>query len=407
MKWQTTIGKAFEINKDAGIYGTFAEIGAGQETVNFFYKAGLASQTVAKSMSAYDMTVSDEIYGKQNRYVCKERLVTMLNREYHLLERRLKRKAGNKTCFFAFATTAATSTKRKDSLFSNNQHAWMGLRFQTKPLQAFNDIIFHVNCLDKSRLQQHEALGILGVNLVYAGFHCKNNPKKLISSLTENLSDSRIEIHGMSCIGPAFKQFSTPLVNLESLSQNLSSMVFFPDSEHCEFLSDIVFEKSLVILYGDPNLRKNFKEKKAGFLKSLSLGEKQTALISFIPKKQLKIPSFKRQLKELCKNGFSVLTAPDLPLEELKKLISLYTVKPVTFIVSENYFIKKLFDVRFYKNKSLLKSLGLLFDRKTKVAVLSKNKNFSVQTHKLKANQEHILKDYLTAKKQLVDIKFF
>ena len=407
MKWQTTIGKAFEINKNASIYGAFAEIGAGQETVNVFYKAGMASQTVAKSMSAYDMTVSDEIYGKQSRYVCKDRLFTMLNHEYPLLEKRLKKKIGKKTCFFVFATTAVTSTRKKDTLLSSNQHAWMGLRFQAKPLQTLNDIIFHVNCLDKNRLQQHEALGILGVNLIYACFHYKDNPKRFISSLTENLSGTRIEIHGMTCSGTAFKKFSPPLVNLEILSQNLSPLAYFPEVEKSEYLSDATFEKSLVILYGDKNLTKSFKEKKISFLNSLSLSEQMSACISFAPKEQFnKKSSIQSYLKELCKNNLSVLIAPDLPLEELKKLLSLYTHKALTFVVSEEYFTKKMFDSHFYKNCSLLKSLGLLFDQKTKVAVFSKDKNFSVQNQKLKSNQEHILKNYLVAKKQILDIKF-
>ena len=231
MNRQTSLGKAFEINKNTNIYGTFAEIGAGQETVNFFYRAGLASQTVAKSMSAYDMTFSDEIYGKQDRYVCKNRLITMFNHEYRLLEKRLKKKSENKTCFFVFAITAVTSNKRKQSIFSNNQHAWMGLRFQTQPGEKFNDIIFHVNCLDKNRLQQYEALGILGVNLIYASFYHKNNPKKFIESLTENLTHSRLEIHGISCTGPALKKFTNSILNLDTLSQKLSSLVFFPTAK--------------------------------------------------------------------------------------------------------------------------------------------------------------------------------
>lgn len=393
---QTSLNKAFEINKNQGIYGTFAEIGAGQETVNFFYRAGLASQTVAKSMSAYDMTVSDEIYGKQNRYVCKNRLLTMLNREYCLLEKRLKKKIGSKTSFFVFATTAVTSSKKRTtSLFSNHHHAWMGLRFQNKPSEAFNDIIFHVNCLDKSRLQQHEALGILGVNLIYAGFYCKNKAKNLISSLTENLSGSRVEIHGIACSGPAFKNFSTQILNLETLSQGLSSMAFFTNNKTSEFLSDVIFDKSLVVLYGDRNLINNFKQKKEQFLKTLGLTPSQTAVISFIPETQLTKPSFK--------HNFPVLTASEQTLEELKELISSYTLKPIIFIVNENYFTQKMFKSNDRKDKYLLKSLGILFDKKTKLAVLSKNKSFFVAKFKLKKDQA--LKDYLVTKKQIVDLK--
>ena len=406
MKLQTTIGKAFEINRDPSIYGTFAEIGAGQETVNFFYKAGLASQTVAKSMSAYDMTVSDQIYGKQNRYVCKNRLLTMLNHEYRLLDKRLKKSLGGKSRFFVFATTAATSTRKKDTLFSNSQHAWMGLRFQSKPLEKANDITFHVNCLDKNRLQQHEALGILGVNLVHACFQYKNNPKKIISSLIENLSGSRIEIHAMSCSGPAFKNFSSHLINLEILSQNLSSLAFFPSEEKSEFISDVIFNKSLVIIYKSNHFIREFKSKKTHFSKSLGLEANKTTFITFVPKNQLSPSQLKKQLRELCKNNFSVLIADDKPLEELKQLISLYSFKPLTFVLSKDYFTQKMFDSRFYKNRSVLTSLGLLFDKKTKVAVFSKNKNFSVKTHTFKSYpQEQILKDYLVKKKKIIDVK--
>ncbi|MCZ0931862.1 MAG: hypothetical protein OXJ52_01750, partial [Oligoflexia bacterium] len=232
MKGQTSFGKAFEINRNPAIYGTFAEIGAGQETVNFFYKAGLASQTVAKSMSAYDMTVSDEIYGKQNRYVCKDRLINMLNHEYRLLDRRLKKKRGDKTCFFAFAVTAATSNKKTNSAVSNNQRAWMGLRFQSASKGALNNVLFHVSCLDKSRLQQHEALGVLGVNLIHSSFYRKSSPKQFITALSENLPGSRLEIHGMTCSGPAFKNFSDLAINLEVLSQKASPLAFFPNSKN-------------------------------------------------------------------------------------------------------------------------------------------------------------------------------
>ena len=406
MKSQTTIGKAFEINKNTGIYGAFAEIGAGQETVNFFFKAGLASQTVAKSMSAYDMTVSDQIYGKQNRYVCKDRLITMLNHEYHLLDKRLKRKIGKKTRFFVFATTAVTSTRKKDNISSERQQAWMGLRFQAKPSQVFNEIIFHVNCLDKNRLQQHEALGILGVNLIYSGFHWKNNPIKLISSLKENLSHSRIAIHAMSCLGPAFKNVSAPSLNLELLSQQLSSMAFFSSEKKSEFLTDATFEKKMVILYGVEDLVKKFQKQKSKYLNYLSLEEKKSAFILFVPKEQLmKKNSPERFLKDFCAKGFSVLTTSDLLLEDLKIRLNSYNSKPLLFIISEKDFKEKLFDSRFYKNRFLLKSLGTIFDRKTKVAVLSKEKGFSVEKYKLKAQQEQILKDYLVQKKQILNLK--
>lgn len=403
MKAQSSIEKAFAINNKTNIYGTFAEIGAGQETVNFFYKAGRASQTVAKSMSAYDMTVSDEIYGKQSRYVSKERLMTMLNREYHLLERRLKKSIGKKTCFFAFATTAAVSTKKNKSRFSNNQHAWMGFRFQAQPQKAFNDIVFHVNCQDKSRLQQYEALGRLGVNLIYAGFHYRNNPKKLISSLSDNLSGLRVDIHGLSLTGPAFKNISPLLINLETLYQNLSSMVFFPNSQSSEFLLDAVFGKNILILYEDSEITKMFKRNRTRWLKKLSLNSNQTVVIYFVPKSKSK--NLKNQMSHLCKDKTAVLVSSDKSLADLKKRISSYTNKTIHFIVSEDYFTKKMFNPRLHKNQSLLQSLAEIFNNKTKLAVLSKNKNFSLQTKKGNQNQDQTLKNYLISKKQILNIK--
>ena len=211
-KLSTTIGKAYEINKKRSIYGSFAEIGAGQETVHYFFKAGLASQTIAKSMSAYDMTFSDAIYGKQSSYVCRKRLMTMLDHEYKLLEKRLKAKQGSKTQFFAFSTTAATKSKKRASSPNMLGHAWMGLRFQMKPKSAISDITFHVSCLDEDRLNQQEALGILGVNLIYACFNYKD-PKKFISSLSDRLKKTRIAIDSISCKGPAFKKDFSKLLN--------------------------------------------------------------------------------------------------------------------------------------------------------------------------------------------------
>ena len=330
MKKQSAAVKAFEINKDPGIYGTFAEIGAGQETVNFFYRAGLASQTVAKSMSAYDMTVSDEIYGKQTRYVSKERLLTMLDREYRLLEKRLKEKTGAHTRFFVFAETAATGAQTKAS--SRHRHAWMGLRFQQKPLEPFNDIVFHVNCLDNSRLEQNESLGVLGVNLIHAGFHFENQPKRLISLLTENLSSAgKIEIQSLSCQGGAFddlsfsgKKKSKALrqkkpqqpedsslsvgLNIEIVRQNLSPLAFFPTAKGSEFLSDSAFNKRLVIIYKDKSLIKNFQEQSQSILEALELAPCPIAKPSERPRKN----KWSRLARELTrKRPFQVFSAFD------------------------------------------------------------------------------------------------
>ncbi|MBO9668740.1 MAG: hypothetical protein J7501_18215, partial [Bdellovibrio sp.] len=160
----TPVSKALRINQDLTRYGAFAEIGAGQEVARHFFQAGKASQTIAKTISAYDMIVSDDIYGREanGRYVCESRLDKMLGYEYKLLIERLGTHRGDKTCFFSFANTVATAS----SGTNKQSHGWMGVRFQAKPGGPSNDIILHVRMLDRHRLQQQEALGILGVNLI-------------------------------------------------------------------------------------------------------------------------------------------------------------------------------------------------------------------------------------------------
>ncbi|MGE0633542.1 MAG: hypothetical protein AB7O96_14105, partial [Pseudobdellovibrionaceae bacterium] len=166
---RTTQGKALFINQDLLRYGAFAEIGAGQEVARHFFQAGHASQTIAKTISAYDMIYSDEIYGKEKsgRYVCESRVKKMLEKEVSLLERRLKEVRGSKTCFFAFANTVTTGSEGNRRYC----HGWMGVKFQTKPLGPYNEIVMHVKMLDKYRLEQQESLGKLGVNLLAAAFY--------------------------------------------------------------------------------------------------------------------------------------------------------------------------------------------------------------------------------------------
>jgi len=327
----STLSKALQINQDASIYGSFAEIGAGQETANYFFKAGLASQTIAKSMSAYDMAFSDEIYGKQNRYVCKNRLITMLHHEYNLLERRLKNRS-SKTKFFAFATTAATSAQKQNLKSLYTPHAWMGLRFQVQASKPFNDIILHIHCLDTARLKQHEALGILGVNFMYACFYHYANPEKFIASLQHNLHRSQIEINSLQCVGTSLKKCSDLLMNTMLLDHKLGQCAFFTPHLKSQFIGDTIFKKSIVYLYG--NKKMIYKIQKNPKLQKIS---KKSLIICAVPKTEFSHSpaQFKIQAKHICKNTFYLLMTQELDIESLKKLSYAYTKKPVKFITSE------------------------------------------------------------------------
>src|SRR5882757_2665902 len=185
---QSTHDKAFWINLDAARYGTFAEIGAGQEVARWFFHVGGAAGTVAKTISAYDMGVSDAIYGPSDRYVSRKRLTSMLDYEFNLLLERLNATRGDKNTFFVFADTVATHS------FTRHEegHGWMGIRFQTECKAVPSEIVIHVRMLDKENVREHEALGIIGVNLMYGAFYHKDDPEVLIRSLMDNLSRERI-----------------------------------------------------------------------------------------------------------------------------------------------------------------------------------------------------------------------
>src|SRR6202451_2841495 len=190
--------KALRINLDPRWYGTVAEIGAGQEVGRWFFRVGGAAGTIAKSMSAYDMTISDAIYGHAERYVSRQRLETMLDHEYGLLIERLKEKRGGTTRFFVFAdTVVARSYSRLD-----DAHGWLGIRFQTEPGHEPSQIIVHVRLWDKENLPEQEALGILGVNLVHGSMYLHGDPATLIESLVDNVGAARTEVDMIQFSGP-------------------------------------------------------------------------------------------------------------------------------------------------------------------------------------------------------------
>jgi hypothetical protein len=212
--------KALKINLDNNIYGTFAEIGAGQEVARNFFTAGAASGTVAKTMSAYDMVFSNSIYGSEEsgRYVTKSRLDKMLQHEFDLLSERLNGPKYKGRTFFAFADTVTTLNFNK----TNDPHGWLGIRFQVTPGGEPNDIIFHVRLLDSDSGLQNNVLGVLGVNLVYAAYYYHSNVQTMIESLVDNLSVGSIEIDMVSLNGPIFKDANDRLVNLYLIAKGFS-----------------------------------------------------------------------------------------------------------------------------------------------------------------------------------------
>jgi hypothetical protein len=237
--------KALQLNLDDQKYGTLAEIGAGQEVASWFFRAGRAAGTVAKSMSAYDMKVSDAIYGRTGRYVCRERLLAMLSHEYDLLLERLASSRGDTTCFFAFADTVATCSATRD-----RGEAWVGIRFQHAPRSQPSDILLHAHLLDAVRLHEQEALGILGVNLVHGAFFSRAHPPALIASLLDDLSPRRVEVDLIRFSGPAFAGVDNRLMSLQLVEQGLTDAVMFAADGEVVQPSEVLYRKPVVVERG-------------------------------------------------------------------------------------------------------------------------------------------------------------
>ena len=238
--------KAFQINMDPRIYGAFAEIGAGQDVARRFFAVGGAAGTVAKTISAYDMTFSDAIYGACGRYVSRARLDSMLTHEYKLLIERLDEKVGGSRTFFAFADTVAARSLRRHA----ESQGWMGVRFQKQPRTEPNEIIIHVRMLDPRNLQQQEAIGIVGVNLIHGAYFLTENPEALVESLVDDLAPGRIEVDMIRFTGPDFADVDDRIMALQLVTQNLTKAALFRATGEIVNAADALYKKPLLVERG-------------------------------------------------------------------------------------------------------------------------------------------------------------
>ena len=241
-----THARALRVNLDPTQYGTFAEIGAGQEVARWFFRVGGAAGTIAKAISAYDMVFSDAIYGQSDRYVSRSRLKTMLEHEYGLLLERLNAQRGEKTRFFVFADTVATRcySRREDG------HGWLGIRFQPEPLSPASEITIHVRLTDGEAEQQQEALGIIGVNLVHGALFLHSDPSAIIASLLDGVTSARGEVDMIEFSGPAFAGVDNRLMSLELVRHGLTHAAMFAADGSVIQPSDALYKRSVLIERG-------------------------------------------------------------------------------------------------------------------------------------------------------------
>lgn len=238
--------KALEINLDESVYGTFAEIGAGQEVARYFFKAGAAAGTIAKTMSAYDKVYSDQIYGAEvsGRYVCESRLYKMLDHEYDLMEARLTKHRPD-TKFFVFADTVSAINYSR----TIKGHGWMGVRFQLRPDGPPNDLVLHVRMLDNTNNLQQQAIGKLGVNMVYACFNYHHEMDQMVKSLMDDL-DGRVVIDMLHIEGEDFTHFDDRLLSLKLVEHGLSEVAIFNEKGRSVHVSEFLYKKSVIVVRG-------------------------------------------------------------------------------------------------------------------------------------------------------------
>ncbi len=374
MRTKTTQEKALDINLDSLFYGSFAEIGAGQEVARQFFQAGRASQTIALTISAYDMTFSDIIYGKEKsgRYVCKPRLEKMLDKEYSKVVTRLTEERGDKTCFFSFADTVSTGSKN---------HGWLGVRFQAKPNAEPQTVLFHVRLLDKHRLQQQETLSRLGVNLMYSCFYERKNSDDFLAGLFDQIKDESIAIDIIEFSGEEFKKYDPVLFHLKLVHQGWSEAILVDENGVLQNPGDYLYNKPLMIQRGAYNPVTNthldiFKRGLEHFKKEFNLksgdvlGFFEFILDNRIKGSKLTPEDSLRRIHMINALGIPALVTRFTLFYQVKEWVRLTTPKPLAIVISAAY-LEKLFDVNFYLDLSgsLLEGLGKLLGRYSRIYI--------------------------------------
>ena len=373
----TTDQKSLAINLDQKIYGTFAEIGAGQEVARHFFQVGGASGTIAKSMSAYDMKFSDAIYGKAKRYVSRERLAQMLDHEYQLLTERLNEVRGDKTCFFVYANTVAAANFKG----TGDCHGWMGIRFQLRPQTPPNDIIIHVRMWDKTALSQQDALGIIGVNLVY-GAMMHSNIESFIYSLADNLGIERIEVDMLDVQGPDFLHVENRAVCLHLVKFGLTNAILYGPDRHVLQPSEALYKKPILVERGSfrpvTNVNVDMLEcAGAQFLQEeKNRGEEEVMVLmeltlrNILADGELHMEDFLARVYTLAALGHHVLISNYSEFFRLTDYFRRYTKKMVGIVLGINNLLE-VFNEQYYENLpgGILEACGRLFKEGTKMYV--------------------------------------
>ncbi|MBE7687721.1 TonB-dependent receptor [Tenacibaculum finnmarkense genomovar ulcerans] len=373
----TTNSKALKINLNSHIYGTFAEIGAGQETVRNFFRAGGASGTIAKAMSAYDKDFSDAIYGieSDNRYVTEKRLKKMLKHEMDLIEDRLDRQKHPDKLFFSYGNTVATINFSKKF----KGHGWVGIRFQLDPLEDYNEIILHLRFKETDARQQQETLGVLGVNLVYGAYYLNDNPKELLKSFYDNIDSDRLEIDMINFSGPRFTYVDNRLMSLQLVKNGMTNAVMFGPDGNNLLPAQVLYKKNILALRGSyrPVTKVNmdmFERSKQLFLADKKVNPDKTQIIFEITLSNLRSEGeinerdFLDRAELLCALGQNVMITNYQEYFKLVDYFGEFTKERMALTMGVQSLVQ-IFDEKYYRNLSggILEASGKLFYRDLKI----------------------------------------
>ena len=373
----STDQKALTLNLDKLKYGSIVEIGAGQEVARRFFHVGAAAGTVAKTMSAYDMAVSDDIYGHVDRYVSRARLLQMLDKEFTQVVQRLADKRPKNTTFFAYAATVtARSFKQK-----NECHGWIGIRVQLHPGAAPSDIVLHVRMLDNDNALQSEALGILGVNLIYGAFFHYQQPEWIVESLADGLSSDRIEVDLIHFSGPYFEEVENRLMNLHLIRSWLTRAIIFNPAGEVVVPGELLYRKPMLVIRG------SFKPVTCVNIDMMQGGQKQFSQIAAVDEPEILSlaeitmnslvsgdnidgADFLARIDLLGSQGYTVMISDYLRFFRLRAYLRRYTQKPIGIVMSVRD-LEALFDEKYYEGLEggILEAFGKLFPDNTHVYV--------------------------------------
>ena len=369
--------KALRINLNQNIYGTFAEIGAGQETVRNFFRAGGASGTIAKAMSAYDKDFSDAIYGIENdkRYVTEARLKKMLKHEVQLIEERISREKHPNKLFFSYANTVATIDFAK----KYKGHGWVGIRYQTVPNEKYNEIVLHIRFHENDARLQQMTLGVLGVNLIYGAYYKYDNPKKLLRYLYDHLDKDQIEIDTINFSGPRFSKVDNRLMSLQLVKNGMTEAVMFGPDGNNILPAAILYKKNILAFRGSfrPVTKVNmdiYKKSLNMFLSENKVDKDKTVVIFEITLSNLRAEGeideedFMARARLLCSLGQTVMISNFKEYYKVVEYFSNYTKERMALAMGVNNLVD-IFDEKYYRHLSggILEAFGKLFFKDLKV----------------------------------------